>query len=73
MNTPLQVTSKQTAHVLTCPHCLHPYVLGKTGTVTGCDTCENVIRNADGMIIPSEWDSVTSFEEADELTDMEKA
>lgn len=74
MNTPLTlIRSISTAQVITCPHCLKPYVLGKTGTVTGCDVCENVIRNKfDGSIIPSEWDAMTA-EDVDALTDMEKA
>lgn len=73
MNTPLTIhRSKPTATVMTCPHCLKPYVLGKTGTVTGCDVCEEVMRNADGMIIPTEWGAMTA-EDVDQLTDMEKA
>jgi hypothetical protein len=62
-----------THNLAICPHCLQKYTIGKTGTVTGCDTCEEIIRNADGMIIPSEWDAVMSVEDVDELTDMEKA
>lgn len=74
MITPLTIhRNKPTAQVMTCPHCLKPYVLGKTGTVTGCDVCENVIRNKfDGSIIPTEWDAMTA-EDVDALTDMEKA
>ena len=38
--------------VLTCPNCLEEYTLGRTGTVKGCDRCEGITRNKDGMIIP---------------------
>lgn len=33
-----------------CPHCLHEYELGLTGTVNGCDRCEGIVRLANGMI-----------------------
>lgn len=74
MITPLTIhRSKSTAQVVRCPHCLQPYTLGIDGTVTGCDVCEQVIRNKfDGSIIPTEWDAMTA-EDVDALTDMEKA
>jgi hypothetical protein len=31
--------------IMICPHCLHPYVLGITGTVDGCDECMSIVRN----------------------------
>lgn len=53
-------TNNQPVYV--CPHCEGRYILGKNGTVDGCDVCLNVIRNTDGTVI-----------EEDTLTDMEKA
>jgi hypothetical protein len=38
---------------MTCPQCLRNYILGKTGTIYGCDPCEGIVRDAKGMIIPS--------------------
>lgn len=35
-----------------CPSCLDEYVLGRTGTYYGCDRCEGIVRDANGMIIP---------------------
>jgi hypothetical protein len=55
MNSQLSVISIQQqpgTRVLTCPNCLEEYTLGRTGTVNGCDRCEGITRNADGMIIP---------------------
>lgn len=50
--------------VYVCPHCERKYILGKTGTVDGCDDCLEIMRNElDGTII----------EDTDTLTDMEKA
>lgn len=47
--------------IYVCPHCEKPYTLGVTGTVDGCDICENIIRNTDGTVI-DEVDSMTSPE-----------
>ena len=35
----------------TCPNCGEKYVLGKTGTIYGCDRCEGITRDARGNII----------------------
>ena len=54
-----------------CQHCGHQYILGKTGTVMGCDECLGIMRNPrDGTIIEETFDFA---EEEDSLTDMEKA
>ena len=42
----------------TCPLCLEEYVIGKTGVQNGCDRCEGITRNADGMIIPDPFAEV---------------
>jgi hypothetical protein len=54
----LQATPKRkTAQVVTCSHCLKPYVLGETGTVEGCDVCLNIVRNQmDGTIISTDME-----------------
>lgn len=44
--------------VMTCPHCLDEYILGKTGTVSGCDRCEGITRDRNGMIIPDPFEEV---------------
>lgn len=50
--------------IYVCPHCEHKYILGKNGTVDGCDECLSIVRNPlDNTIIDDE----------DTLTDMEKA
>jgi hypothetical protein len=38
--------------MMTCPHCLDEFELGKTGTICGCDRCEGITRDASGLIIP---------------------
>jgi hypothetical protein len=34
-----------------CPTCGKEYTLGKDGTVHGCDKCNGVIRDRNGMIL----------------------
>jgi hypothetical protein len=56
-----------------CQHCENNYVIGRTGTVEGCDKCLKISRNKlDGTIIN---DNIfrTYTEDEDTLTDMEKA
>lgn len=50
----------------TCPHCLQEYYLGINGTVNGCDRCEGIIRDANGMIVtdyPNEFMVLVEEEE----------
>lgn len=38
--------------IYTCPSCQSQYLLGRTGTVDGCDKCQGIERNPlDGSII----------------------
>ncbi len=36
---------------MTCA-CGDKYLLGKTGTIFGCDRCQGISRDVNGMIIP---------------------
>lgn len=36
-----------------CPYCGKDYLLGRNGTVHGCDECLKVIRDKDGIVL--EW------------------
>lgn len=59
--------------VAVCVDCGDNYIIGKTGTVMGCDKCKRVTRNKfDGTIINDEA-LRTYAEDEDPLTDMEKA
>ena len=45
----------QTVAKTRCPHCGGEYEMGKTGTVKGCDECQGIVRNVDGMIIQDDF------------------
>ena len=34
-----------------CPTCRQEYVLGKTGTMDGCDVCQGIVRASNGFVI----------------------
>lgn len=36
-----------------CPYCLGEYSLGIDGTVDGCDRCMGIVRDRNGMIVPT--------------------
>jgi NADH pyrophosphatase NudC (nudix superfamily) len=57
--------------VAVCVDCGNNYIIGKTGTVMGCDKCKHVTRNKFDNTIINDQDLQTYDE--DPLTDMEKA